>query len=363
MTNQLHHPSVCLTPEQTTIIRNNVHKAEAAEQLQPEQIALAVEQRWFTMLVPLQYNGLQKALPEMVRLEEAIAWADGSMGWVVTLCSGAGWFGGFMQPSLADAVFANPHACLAGSGAATGTAEETAEGYLVSGKWWHASGAPHNTVFTANCRLVKEGKVLTDAAGQPLVKAFALMREEVTLIPTWQSFGLVATASHAFEVQQLLVPANRLFAIEPDAAIIKAPLYQYPFLQLAEVTLAANISGMALHFIEEAEAIVQQKNEKEQPVAQQYVRDAQEMMEQARRIFYTSLDASWQQQVFTGEVSVEALQEISVAARTLAAKSIQAVQMLYSYCGLAAANKHSVINQVWRDIHTASQHSLLVYPR
>lgn len=363
MNQAIPHPSSWLSATQTDIIRAHAPAAEAAAQLQPAQIALALEQRWFTMLVPQQYNGAQKALPDVVRLEEALAWADGSMAWVVTLCAGAGWFGGFLTPSFASTIFANSNACLAGSGAPTGTAEETAAGYRISGKWLHASGAPHNTIFTANCIITRNGKELTMADGQPVIKAFAFTREEVTIIPAWQSFGLIATASHAFAVEQLLVAPERMFVIEQEAAVIAAPLYQYPFLQLAEVTLAANIAGMTMHFMDEVNQQLPQKRAAEAAILHPQLQEATQLLQQARQDFYTTLDQSWQQQVEEQRIDASLLQQVSDTSRKLALQSRQQVDRLYPYCGLAAANSHATINRVWRDIHTASQHSLLVYPR
>jgi hypothetical protein len=52
--------------------------------------------------------------------------------------------------------------------------------------------------------------------------------------------------------------------------------------------------------------------------------------------------------------------EIQAAALALVAVSRQAVDELYPYCGLYAAHEGSEINRVWRDFHTASQHSLLL---
>jgi hypothetical protein len=66
---------------------------------------------------------------------KSIAKADGSCGWVAMLCAGAGWFAGFLPPTLAREVVATPRMCLAGSGAATAVAERTADGWRINGRW------------------------------------------------------------------------------------------------------------------------------------------------------------------------------------------------------------------------------------
>jgi alkylation response protein AidB-like acyl-CoA dehydrogenase len=138
-----------------------------------------IERRdWFRLLAPRALGGIEVALPQVVQLEEGIAEADGSCGWVVTLCAGAGWFAGFLPPALAREVVATPGMCLAGSGAATGVAQRTADGWRIDGRCWgHATGAPHASHFTCNA-------------------------------------ALCVSASHAFEIRDLVVPDTHRHAFD-----------------------------------------------------------------------------------------------------------------------------------------------------
>lgn len=61
---------------------------------------------------------------------------------------------------------------------------------------------------------------------------------------------MVAAGSHAVEAQAVSAPHNRCFVIAPNQVQLPDPIYQYPFLQLAETTLAANLSGMAICFLD-----------------------------------------------------------------------------------------------------------------
>ncbi|MES2108088.1 MAG: hypothetical protein V4577_05050 [Bacteroidota bacterium] len=133
--NTVLHPSQFISQQYTDIIRNTAAEAEKTGTLHPQQLALIYINKWFRLLVPEVYAGLQITLPELLQQQEAISWADGSMGWVVTLCNGAGWFGGFISPEIAPDIFGNEDVCLAGSGAATGAAEVTATGYCINGAW------------------------------------------------------------------------------------------------------------------------------------------------------------------------------------------------------------------------------------
>jgi alkylation response protein AidB-like acyl-CoA dehydrogenase len=360
----MNHPSYHLKPEWIKIIRDAAPAAEKAGMLQPDQLALIYEQGWFKFLVPKVYSGLQLPLPDMVRLEESLAWANGSVGWVVTLCSGAGWFGGFLSPRIAPELLSHPHLCLAGSGASTGTATIADNGYIINGSWKYASGVHHATHLTANCIIKKGEETVLDKDGNPLILPFIFDRKDVTLVSAWKFIGMMGTGSDAYEVHNLFVEQDRCFKIDPDHAVIAEPLYQYPFLQLAETTLAANIAGLAVHFTDLCGPVFDEKIKSEKLSAGQKIILKQTLdrltleLNAVRREFYQAVDASWEGSL-TGAAAH--LQEVSTTSRKLAKTARECVDELYPYCGLQAANPDAEINQVWRDLHTASQHSLLTF--
>src|SRR5207249_2863153 len=138
----------CFIPVALTNMINRVSdEAEQSGGLHPVQLAVIYEQRWFNLFVPKSCGGLELSLPEGLNIEEGLAWADGSTGWTVTLCSGANWFIGFLQPEISKDLFKNHQVCFAGSGRASGIASVTATGYEITGCWKYASGAPHATAF------------------------------------------------------------------------------------------------------------------------------------------------------------------------------------------------------------------------
>jgi len=341
--------------------------SEEMGKLHPEILELAYQENWFKLFVPKIYGGAGKKLPEILRLEEELAEADGSLGWTVTLCAGAGWFAGFLNPELATEIFANREVCFAGSGAVGGVAVKTARGYLVNGKWNYASGALHATVFTANCTLKNEsGDDLLDENGMPEIKSFILKKEEVNILPGWSYFGLIATGSHAFEVIDLHVPENRTFKINQHIEVADSG-FDYPFLQLAETTLAVNTLGMTKHFVELAENAFNLRTGLKRYTDEQVLFFNGELnrckteVQNLRRIFYSTFDESWHALIKEGNIGTEKLAEVSAISRKLAHVCWKAADRLFPYCGLEAAKKESEINRVWRDIHTASQHALLTF--
>jgi len=364
--NTVSHPSQFISRQDTDIIRNTAAEAENTGMLHPQQLDLIYINKWFRLLVPEVYAGPQVTLPELLQQQEAISWADGSMGWVVTLCNGAGWFGGFISPEIAPDIFDNEDVCLAGSGAATGTAGVTATGYRINGAWKYASGIHHATHITANCIITNNGEpVLTDEG--PLIRPFIFARKDVTIVPAWKYTGMVATGSDAFEIKDLEVAPNRQFKIDPAAAIIAVPIYLYPFLQLAETTIAVTLSGMAVHFIDLCKELFAEKikqprlSDQQKALLTEELKSAETEIDRQRKVFYDAAEHSWKAIEDDNIIPDELLNAVSNTSYALARISREVVDKLYPLCGLAAAHTGSEINRTWRDLHTASQHSLLTF--
>jgi len=367
MENTLPHPSTFISGDDIDTIRNTAAEAEQIGMLHPRQLEIIYERQWFKLLVPGIYSGRQISLSELVRLQEAISWTDGSTGWVVTLCCGAGWFGGFIDAEIARQIFNDSKVCLAGSGAVCGTAELTENGYLINGSWKYASGAHHATHITANCAIKKNGEPVLNADGEQLVLPFIFDKKDVQILPAWKYIGMIATGSDAFEVKDLVVPHNRQFEIDPSAVIVDEPLYRYPFLQLAEATLAVNISGIAIHFIDLCNDVFKERMNHPRLSDQQkiYLIDslalANKEMNQLRSVFFDAVDASWESIVNENRVPDVQLNKVSAVSRRLAITAREIVDRLYPLCGLTAASTETEINRAWRDLHTASQHTLLTF--
>lgn len=339
-------------------LRRLATAAEAEGRLVAEQLSVIYEKKWFKLFVPQQLGGLGLSVPEGVRLEEELARIDGSLGWTVTLCAGANLFVGYLDRDTAAPIFEDPRVCLGGSGQASGTATLTNGGYEVTGKWHYATGAPHNTHFTANCVIQQNGKPVLDNAGQPLVKSFFFDRKDVHIIPDWNTFGLRATASHSFEVDRCWVPESRGFLIAPNQATWDLPVYRYPFMALAQTTLAINTLGMTRHFMECCEPLAAPMNGRSNAPFAAALARAHRRVNRAKHTFYQVLDKSWDEMTAQGTPMETTLQAVAETSRSLVGISREAVVTLYPYCGIAAADASSAINRVWRDLFTASQHSL-----
>lgn len=360
-------PYSSLNEEQLQRIRSYALFAENAGQLTPEQLLLIYHNNWFNLFVPASLGGLEMNLPDAVRLLERLAWADGSFGWTVTLCSGANWFAGFLNPEIVREVFSNTQVCLAGSGAATGKAIVTDNGYTVSGSWKYATGAPHATHFTANCIIEKDGEPVTDKAGNFRISSFIFNKDEVNIIRDWNCIGMKATASHSFTVNNLHVAENRSFTIDAAHASLSQPVFHFPFVQFAELTLAANYSGMTTHFVDLCLVLFHERVKRKGHSAGQACEvfeclgRSKTKFDAERNQLFETMDAVWVKGLEAGEWTKEDLQSVSDVCQSLVKTARNTVNTLYPFCGMVAADPSSEISRVWRDFNTAGQHSLFTF--
>jgi alkylation response protein AidB-like acyl-CoA dehydrogenase len=356
-----------LSQSDADLIREYAGASDRAGRLEPRLLALVHERGWLRMLAPAATGGAELALPQVVRLEESIAAADGSTGWFVTLCAGAGWFAGFLPPQRARAVIGVPDACLGGSGAVAGFADVEGDGYRLGGHWPIATGAPVASHFTMNAVLREHGRELLDAAGKPRVRAFVVPASEVRVHDTWRNVGMRASGSHAFSLDNVWVGADHAFDIDPAKATAPGPLYRFPFASLAYTTIAANISGMALHFVELAGELLGRRVHPASgtplsghPEVAAALAQARHTLEGSRSCFYGRLERAWEIICRGGELQEDQVHALHTVSLALVNAGRKAVDDLFPYCGLVAVNADSEIGRVWRDLHTGTQHAMLL---
>lgn len=361
---ELQLPAYWIDTEAVAILRSRAETAERERVLHKDQLQIIYDRKWFKMFIPKEYGGLGFSLAEALKIEEALSWADGSAGWVVTLCAGAGWFCGFVNPGIAKQFFNDDTVCIAGSGAVSGSAEMTSNGYIINGVWKYASGAMHGTAFTLNCSVTKNQQPVQNDDGSPKIATFILNASEVSVLQTWNTMGMIATGSHSFEVKNLFVPLDRTFVIHPDAVVLDHPVYRYPFLQLAETTLAVNMSGMACRFLELAEEILGTKGTAKSlnhtNVLSTLI-NAKNELTTCRTNFFDIVQASQRALEIEGSIPGTLLKEVSRASHELVSCTRECLHQLFPLCGLGAAFNDQEINRVWRNFQTAGQHALFNY--
>ncbi|QLL59802.1 hypothetical protein FH779_05235 [Empedobacter falsenii] len=301
-------------------------------------------QNWLNIWVPKQCNGLGLHFSEGLKVLQSVAKIDGSLGWFVTLCSGANYFSRNLKPDVASSLFSLQKTCFGGSGMLGGTAEKVGDKYIINGLWHYATGAPYLTHFTLNAKIIEDGKEILDENGEPKFLSFILNQSQVKLISTWKSMGMVATSSHSFEVENEIVHQDYSFIYNQfysDDLVEKIP-----FRIFADLTLLVNYLGMAEHFIEKSLEIIHYQ--KQTDFEHFVIKSTSKTIEFAKTIENLLVNNS--------PISEEIETEIHSFGIETVEKITQFIIEIYPQLGIKASKINEEINQIFRDYFTATQH-------
>ena len=303
------------------------------------------EENLWNIWVPKAFGGLECSLSDGLKTLQALARLDGSLGWTVTLCSGANFFIGNLRPEVAREIFAHS-AILGGSGGMFGTAEKEGDAYRLNGTWRYATGAPYLTHFTLNAKIIENGIELKNEDGTPKFLSFVIPAAEVTIIEDWQTMGLKASATHSFEVNNVVV--HERFSFIYNQFYHPQSVFKIHFSVFADLTLWVNYIGMAEHFWEEAALITQSE-----PLngLESVVRSASR---EIREIVRTVSELTDSNGIFADSFIREVHEAASVSVRYISS----AITALYPHLGVKASREDHSINQIFRDYFTATQHHI-----
>lgn len=354
-----------LTSEQIQIIKELQTEGIKNKALTKEQLDLVYQNNWFNLWVPKTLNGLEMSFPEGLNLLEELAYWDGGLAWTVTLCAGANMFAGFIQPEFAKSLWSDPKICLGGSGRVGGKAIDAGDHYVVSGFWSYATGAPHLTHFTFNAEIIKDGEVLKNESGESLYYSFLVPKDDVLIHYDWDTIGLECTASHSFSFQDLKVPQENAFVLDPKFKQSDSALFNIPFMPFAELTLLVNYVGMFKRFLDLCEKYYFEKSQ-DTYWADKHSKTRFKQLDQLRTKFEGKVGQVkayaaelWENALEGNEVEADLYLKIGELSREFAKDVRMDCAEILPLLGIRAAQKENELNIVFRNIFTASQHSLL----
>ncbi|TFE23409.1 acyl-CoA dehydrogenase [Cohnella luojiensis] len=343
-----------------TEIRHVADKHANEGKLPEEILNYMYEAKLFKLFVPKELNGLMLPLPEALRVFERASWIDGSFGWLVTIGSGGGFFSATLPPEQSKLLFGHDRAVVAGSGHANGIALSVDGGYIVSGQWKYCSGSTYASLFTANCRIGAE------PGEEPEVRSFAFLPEQVEIIRDWNAFGLKATESHSIRVQEAFVPSERTFDIM-STPHYDDPIFRYPFLPFAQTSFAAVSLGICRHFLEEARSFAMAR-QADWAIARpqrlealiSVLEEHETSLDAVAKQFYETVERTWADFERSGAMDEQQQREVGESSQRIAISTLAYAHAIFPLLGMAVLMEDNPMNRIWRDLHTVTQHTVLV---
>ena len=194
----------------------------------PEVVDALVAQDMLRLLLPKSLGGQEIHLLDYAKANEALAWADASVGWFINQSNVSSATSAAAMPHQeALEVFGRPDVGLAwGARHGNSKAIRVEGGYRLTGKWSFASGGRHTGGWLGAHSAVQNPDGTPHMRyGKPDDRSFVFRRADAKIIDDWHVLGLRGTGSDSYAVEDLFVPDERAPARDqPEEQREKGPL-------------------------------------------------------------------------------------------------------------------------------------------
>jgi alkylation response protein AidB-like acyl-CoA dehydrogenase len=335
---------------------------EQTRGLSPHLFQVMRDEGFFSLWLPKQLGGPELSPADLVRTIEAIARADGSVGWCAGIASSNSRLAGYLAEPAARDILSNGRSVLAGTLAPVGRALVVPGGYRVSGQWSYGSGISHSNWVLGVCRVFEGNAQRTTVEGQPETLLAIFPKEECEVLDTWYVSGLRGTGSHDFRVTNLFVPEDRtLDAIAPPPTQ-PGLLYALPLITVFQTSIAGVPLGVARAAIDALMDLAEVKTPmgatqrlKDKPAVQAEFGRAEAILRSARAFLFEAIEAL----CHAGEQGTPSLKDralVRMAAAHATASSAQVVDMMFNAGGGSSLYESCRLARCWRDAHAMTQH-------
>jgi len=334
---------------------------EVERRLTPAVVDALHEAGLYRLLLPRDLGGAELDFAGFSLAIEELAKADGSTAWCVCQGNGCAQSAGFLAPEAAREVFGDRRAVLAWG---PGSAEVAAVpgGFRISGRWSFASGCRQASWLGCYVPVPDEtGKPRTAEDGTPLLRTFLFPAASATLIDVWQVIGLKGTASDAYELRDLFVPAELSF-LRNAPRRADYPLYRFTINSVYMAGFPGVAIGIARAMLAEFIALASAKTPRlaknplrEDAVVQGQVAQAEAKLAAARAFLQRTLEESWHAAA-EGRLGVEQRLANRLASTYAIHQAREVADTVFHAAGASAIYASNPLERRMRDIIAVSQH-------
>ncbi len=339
-------------------------KIEEDRRLPPELLEALHDAKFFRLLLPKAYGGLEIAPPDFYRLTYAIAQHDASTAWCIGQANGCSMAAAYVAPAVANEIWGqDPHAVLAW-GPGKGQAVVDGDGYRVTGKWAFASGMRHATWLGAHSPIIEaDGTPRVDENGKPVARTMLFPAASAEITDIWNVMGLRGTASDAFAVDNLYVPAGH--TVSRDKASerqYEGPLYNFITSNLYATGFSGVAQGIARKMHDSFMKLAADKAPRNMPhvlrdnaVVQSEVAISDARLKAARAFILKETTEIWDEVVAGVPLSDDHRARIRLASTFGIHEAKAAADTVYDAAGATAIFNDNGFERRFRDLHTVTQ--------
>lgn len=315
-------------------------------QLGFDLIEKLLHEKYFKLMLPKQWGGLGLSIDQTLPVLRNLAYVNGSLGWLVQIGNGGTYFAPYLQLQVAESLFGNPNAVLAGSGAVTGNAIATKNGFIVSGSWNYCSGADYATFFTVNCAVVGSNQTIS----------CVLLPNQVRIIKTWNTLGLKNTSTHLIEVEDSFVPTDFTFSLNQPLHSNIFENMQIPFMPFAQLYFMQTFFGIAHRLFVEIKNLAEDRREVWQ-IRSKIICDK---CDDSIAYLFSCIEVTLTRARQINNVNqTELISAYDALIKVCKQEIMQQAHALFGMAGITVLQQDNVINIFYQDLMAAGQHSLL----
>jgi alkylation response protein AidB-like acyl-CoA dehydrogenase len=324
----------------------------------------------FGMAMPRAWAGPELDPLTQFRVIEALAMADGSVGWCAMINCDGGYITAFLDQDDARAMYPDLQVGTAAAATPTGQAQPVPGGYRVSGRFPFASGCQHCEWVWLGCVVTKDGQPRVDGNGVPETRQCLVKLSQCEILDTWYTTGLRGTGSNDLLVNDVFVQAAHSFSFQ-DKDLIKrpGPLYAFPFMFAAKTSPVG--LGIARHALDVLIETATNKTARrytlgDHPEPTKLMRDdvfiqeavghADTMLTSARAYLFEVVGDLWSTLVSGSEPTPAQVARFTTAHAYVVGECVDVVQLVFKAAGGTAVYQKGPLDRCLRDILTMNQH-------
>jgi indole-3-acetate monooxygenase len=360
------HASIGLAEQ----IREASNEIETGRRI-PQSIATAMKEAGvFGMVMPRAWGGPELDPLTQIRVIEALAMADGSVGWCAMIGCDSGYVSAFLDQGVAREMYRDLLGATGAAATTTGEARRVPSGYWVSGRFPFVSGCHHCEWAWLGCTVSVDGAKRFDSNGVPETRQCFLRLSQCEILDTWYATGLRGTGSNDLVVRDVFVPEEHTFSFQ-DAQLVKrsGPLYTFPFMFITKgPRTALGIARHAIDILIEAaarkparrytlgERVELPKVLRDDVYVQDAVGRAETLLTSARAHVFDVVGDLWASLLDGRQPTDRQLALFTTLYPHSVGVCVEAVQLIYKAAGGGAVYQKGPLDRCLRDILTANQH-------
>ncbi len=296
----------------------------------------------YRLCVPRIYGGLEAPPRLVVETIEALAEADASAAWCVTVGATTGAFGAYLDSETAASIFPDPSLVFAGVYAPMGRATVEGDAYRVTGQWKWNSGGQNATWLCGGCVIYEDSAPRMLSEKIPDHRMMLFPASAATFVDTWHTAGLRGSGSGDMAVHDILVPRSRSVSLITDRPSVKTPLYMFPIFGLLAIGIAAVASGNARAALKEFAALAPAKRTasgrtlSDRSTVQSAYAEAFARLHAARALLLSEIDAAWAEAQTNSTIVLEQRGRLRLAATHMTRTAADVVRIVQDLAGGAS---------------------------